>query len=68
MEGPGKTLMKQIWRFQQVGGIVSVVLVCLNLSIPLYNYSGWRLIELGMPVDLDWLIFLIILISTVWTF
>jgi hypothetical protein len=60
MESPAKVLMKQIWRFGQVGGMVSVILMCLNLTIPLYEYTAWRLIELGIPGRLDWLIILIL--------
>jgi len=60
MEGPGKFLMKHIWRFQQIGGLVSVILMCLNLTIPLYEFSGWRIVELGVPANLDWLIVIIL--------
>ncbi len=49
MESPRKGLMKHIWRFQQVGGIVAVALMCLNLTIPLYNEYGWVLVNLGVP-------------------
>ena len=59
MESPGKIFMTVIWRFQQVGGLVAVVLMCLNLTIPLYEFSGWRFVELGIPKKLDWLIILI---------
>jgi uncharacterized membrane protein YraQ (UPF0718 family) len=59
MESPRKNLMKHIWRFQQVGGIVSVALMCLNLTIPLYNEYGWFLVNLGIPENLDWLLILI---------
>ena len=60
MESPGKILMKYIWRFQQVGGLVAVLLMILNLTIPLYQYTGWRFEKLGIPHDYDWLIMIII--------
>ena len=61
MESPAKIIMKHVWRFQQVGGIISVILMCLNLTIPIYAYSGWRIENLlGIPHNLDWLIVLII--------
>lgn len=60
MENPGKILMKHVWRFQQVGGLIAVTLMCLNLAIPIYVYMGWRFVELGIPAELDWLIIIII--------
>jgi uncharacterized membrane protein YraQ (UPF0718 family) len=56
--------MKHIWRFQQVGGLVAVALMCLNLTIPLYKEYGWILVDLGVPVELDWLIILIYFLFT----
>ena len=60
MESLSKNFMKHIWRFQQVGGLVAVILMCLNLAIPIYQYMGWRFVNLGIPENLDWLIILII--------
>lgn len=60
MESLGKNFMKIIWRFQQVGALVAIVLVCLNLTIPIYVLSGWRFVKLGIPKGLDWLIIIII--------
>ena len=60
MESPGKIFMKQIWRFQQVGALVTIILVSLNITIPLYQYMGWRFGALGIPPNLDWLIILIL--------
>lgn len=60
MEKPGKMFMKHVWRFQQIGGLISVILLCLNLAIPLYGYTHWRFEQLGIPKELDWLIILII--------
>jgi hypothetical protein len=51
--------MKTIWRFQQIGGIIAVALMCLNLTVPLYEFTGWRLHFL-IPPNLDWLIYLIL--------
>jgi hypothetical protein len=59
MESPSKTLMKTVWRFQQVGGIVSVALMCLNLTVPLYEFAGWRFYPY-IPPKLDWLIYIIL--------
>ncbi|WP_455392581.1 hypothetical protein [[Eubacterium] cellulosolvens] len=64
MESSRKGLMTHIWRFQQVGGIVAVALMCLNLTIPLYNIYGWVLINLGIPENLDWLIIIIYFLIT----
>ncbi len=64
MESPRKSLMKHIWRFQQVGGIVAVALMCLNLTIPLYSEYGWILVDLGIPEKLDWLIIMIYFLFT----
>ena len=59
-----KSLMTHIWRFQQVGGLVAVVLMCLNLTIPLYKTYGWILIRIGIPANLDWLIVIIYFLLT----
>ena len=61
MESPSKILMKHIWRFQQVGGLVAVILMCLNLTFPIFEYSGWRIAQyIPSNIQLDWLLFLII--------
>ncbi len=64
MESPGKILMKTVWRFQQVGGIVSVALMCLNLTVPLYGYTHWRFYNIGITSKYDWLIYFILFIFT----
>jgi hypothetical protein len=56
----GKGLMKHIWRFQQVGGLVSVTLMCLNLTVLLYAYIAWWFESIGIPHKWDWLIMMII--------
>jgi hypothetical protein len=61
MESILKTLMKTVWRFQQIGGIIAVALMCLNLTVPLYEFTGWRLHPYITP-ELDWLIYLILFI------
>ena len=60
MEGPGKFLMKHLWRFQQIGGLVSVTLMCLNLTIPLWEYTGWRFRYIGLGAKYNWLIIIIL--------
>ncbi len=60
MAGFGKFFMKHLWRFQQIGGLVTVILMCLNLTIPIYTYTHWRFERLGIPSRWDWLIILII--------
>jgi hypothetical protein len=64
MESIKKSLMKHIWRFQQVGGVVAVALMCLNLTIPMFNEYRWVLINLGIPAKLDWLIIIIYFLFT----
>ncbi len=60
MVSVGKSVMTHIWRFQQVGGLVAVTLMCLNLTILLYAYIGWWFERIGVPHKLDWLIMIII--------
>lgn len=64
MESVKKNLMKHIWRFQQVGGVVAVALMCLNLTIPLYSEYKWMFINMGIPGKLDWLIIIIFFLLT----
>ena len=60
MEGFGKTFMKHLWRMQQIGALVTVVLVCLNLTIPLWDFTKWRFYNIGISAKYNWLIILII--------
>ena len=60
MVSMSKILMTHIWRFQQVGGLVTVTLMCLNLAVLIYGFSYWRFKIIGLGVEYDWLIFIII--------
>jgi hypothetical protein len=41
--GAKKWAMIQVWRFQQIAMIGSLLLLILNLSFTIYSYLGWRI-------------------------
>ena len=65
--GPKKWFMLQMWRFQQISQIATLVLLALNLALQLYNFMSWRgtLFETpytGVPF------LLLILVAGIWVF
>ena len=65
MEKLKKLMMLLVWRFQQINAMYIIIGLSFTLTLQVYPLIGWRLDNLGIPPEWDWLkiiiIFLIIL-------